>query len=586
MITAINIKNFKVLQDTGWIPVNGNVVFIGPNNSGKTTALQALSLWNFGLQKWIEKKKTSKAVIRTGAVLNRKDLFAIPVTNSKHIWTNLFPLSSERTESGKITKTKFNNIEISVKGITKNKEWICGLEFRYDSEEVIYVKPLHDLENNLATGDIELLTDLNVAFLPPMSGLKTEEVKILFQTVEYNLGEGRTAEVLGNLCYQIINPETDILKAGRDPEKDWQLLTEKISKLFLAEIMKPEIDSRGFVMLRYRDRKGNELPISSAGRGMQQIILLVAYLLIKPNCIILLDEPDAHLEILKQEQVYELLSELALLRNSQLLIASHSEVVLRKAVNTNDNVLAFYPHSKPKFINDRGSELLKSLRTIGFEEYYLAHQTGWILYLEGGLDLPILKKLAEKLKHPVFPYLDDCFYKTINTNDPPQARQHFSGLKDAKPDITGIAIYDHIQNPLNVLGGLHETMWIKNEIENYFYSQKILLSWAIGKVSQDLFGPTEATEREKAMRQALEDVLPGAARRDENDGYWSEVKASAEIEKVIKAFHKYMGFPGDSSKARFVELIDYHSVDDIDKEITEKLDFIYHLIPNKTNGQA
>jgi len=61
MITAINIKNFKALQDTGWIPVNGNVVFIGPNNSGKTTALQALAFWNYGLQKWIEKRKTSKA---------------------------------------------------------------------------------------------------------------------------------------------------------------------------------------------------------------------------------------------------------------------------------------------------------------------------------------------------------------------------------------------------------------------------------------------------------------------------------------------------------------------------------------------
>jgi len=41
MITAIKIKNFKVLQDTDWIPVNGNVVFIGPNNSGKTTAVSS-----------------------------------------------------------------------------------------------------------------------------------------------------------------------------------------------------------------------------------------------------------------------------------------------------------------------------------------------------------------------------------------------------------------------------------------------------------------------------------------------------------------------------------------------------------------
>ena len=151
---------------------------------------------------------------------------------------------------------------------------------------------------------------------------------------------------------------------------------------------------------------------------MQQIILLLAYLLIKPNCIILLDEPDAHLEILKQEQVYELLTDIAALKGSQLLIASHSEIVLRKAVSNEDNVIAFYPSSKPKFINDNGNELLKSLRIIGFDEYFLAHQSGWILYLEGATDLSMLKKFAEKIEHPVLSYLENCFHKTINCNLP------------------------------------------------------------------------------------------------------------------------------------------------------------------------
>lgn len=70
------------------------VVFIGPNNSGKTTALQALTLWWFGVQKWIEKRgggkpakkakgNGSNGVRRTGVPINRKDLFAIPVSQNK-----------------------------------------------------------------------------------------------------------------------------------------------------------------------------------------------------------------------------------------------------------------------------------------------------------------------------------------------------------------------------------------------------------------------------------------------------------------------------------------------------------------------
>lgn len=583
MITAIKIKNFKVLEETDWMPLGGNVVFIGPNNSGKTTALQAFALWNYGIKKWSEKRKTSKAEKRPGAVMNRKDLFAIPVSNSRHIWTNLFTHVSDRDELGKLKKTRYNNIEVIVKGIDESKEWICGLEFRFDSEETIYVKPMQGIENNIATNEIDLLKNINVAFLPPMSGLKLEEEKLLFSTVEYRMGEGRTAEVLGNLCYQVIHPEIELLTKDRNPEEDWKKITEKLKKLFLVKLLKPELDNKGILKLKYIDAKGNELEISSSGRGMQQIILLLAYILIKPKCIILLDEPDAHLEILKQEQVYELLSEIAQEKGSQLLIASHSEVVLRKAVSTKDNVIAFYPHSKPKFYNNP-REILKALQTIGFEEYYLAQQKGWILYLEGGTDLPIIKKFAEKLSHPILSYLEDCFHKTINTNEPGQARNHFTGLKDAKPDLIGIAIYDNIPNPLNVLDRLKETKWMKNEIENYLFNQQLMLDWAKGKVSQDLFGPSEAKQREDAMSKALDDVLPGAAKRDEDDSYWSEVKASTEIEKILRAFYKYMGYPGDSSKGKYIDFIDYLPIEKIENEVSEKLDFVLEHIKPIANG--
>ena len=68
--------------------------------------------------------------------------------------------------------------------------------------------------------------------------------------------------------------------------------------------------------------------------------------------------------------------------------------------------------------------------------------------------------------------LENCFHKTINTNDPTQARSHFTGLKDAKPDLIGIALYDNIQFSIGDLKGLNETKWKKNEIENYFLADR------------------------------------------------------------------------------------------------------------------
>lgn len=578
MITGIKIKNFKVLVDTDWIPLEGNAVFIGPNNSGKTTALQALALWNYGIQKWFEKRQNSKATIRTGAVMNRRDLFSIPVSNSKFIWTDLFPLTSERDDIGKIKGTKNIHIEIVVKGINKGREWICGLEFRYDNEEAIYVKPLQGLDNNMANEDIEFIQQINVAFLPPMSGLKLEEEKLLFSTVEYRMGEGRTAEVLGNLCYQVLNPENETLRKNRNPEEDWELMNEKLKNLFLITLLKPELDNKGLLKLKYRDAKGIEFEINSSGRGMQQIILLLAYILIKPKCIILLDEPDAHLEMLKQEQVYELLSDIARMKGSQLLIASHSEVVLNKAFSIEDNVIAFFPHSKPNIFKEK-KEIKKALETIGLEEYYLAQKNGWILYLEGGTDLPILKKFAKILNHNVLNMLENSFHKCLNCNDPKTARRHFTGLKAAKPTLTGIVIYDNIENALNQVDSLYETRWERNEIENYFFNQKIMIDWAKGKISDDLFGYNQAEERESAMQKALDDILPGAAKRDKDDSWWYQCKASLEIEKVLKAYYKYLNSPCDSSKAKYIDIMDYLTADMLTNEITEKLDFISQHIP-------
>ena len=59
VVTSLRVKNFKRLEDVE-IELGKTVVFVGPNNSGKTTALQALALWEIGLRKWVEKRSGSQ----------------------------------------------------------------------------------------------------------------------------------------------------------------------------------------------------------------------------------------------------------------------------------------------------------------------------------------------------------------------------------------------------------------------------------------------------------------------------------------------------------------------------------------------
>ena len=79
---------------------------------------------------------------------------------------------------------------------------------------------------------------------------------------------------------------------------------------------------------------------------MQQVLLLLAYLYDNAaNTVFLLDEPDAHLEILRQRQIYHRINEVAEKRNAQIISASHSEVLLGEAAQ-HESAVAFVgrPH--------------------------------------------------------------------------------------------------------------------------------------------------------------------------------------------------------------------------------------------------
>ena len=171
----------------------------------------------------------------------------------------------------------------------------------------------------------------------------------------------------------------------------------KLRSLFGVTLNPPEfIKERGQITMSYHDG-GTELDLVSSGRGLQQTLLLLAHLYTHPRTVLLLDEPDAHLEILRQRQIYQILTETAESQGCQVIAASHSEVLLNEAADR-DIVVAFV--GKPHRIDDRRSQVLKSLRSIGFDQYYQAEQTGWVLYLEGSTDLAILQAFAELLDHP------------------------------------------------------------------------------------------------------------------------------------------------------------------------------------------
>lgn len=396
-----------------------------------------------------------------------------------------------------------------------------------------------------------------------MSGLAAVEPKADPGRLNVLIGEGRTAEVLRNLCFQTYtNPQKS---------EDWVKLWTHIRRLFGVEILPPQyIAERGEITMQYKEPHGILLDLSAGGRGFQQTLLLLAHLYANPNCVLLLDEPDAHLEILRQRQIFQLISDLAQEKQSQIIAASHSEVVLNEAAGRG-KVIAFV--GKPHRMNDKGSQIIKALADIGWDQYFQAEQTGWALYLEGSTDLAILQEFAKIKNHPAQQWLEAPFVSYVG--QPTKARDHFYGLQEAKEDLRGIAIFDRLDRELHQDTRLVELMWNKREIENYFCTEDVLLAYARHDLPDDLFGRKERERREDAMRNAIKEVADALGTLGKPSPWSSDVKATDDfLDPLFKAFFAKLGLPIIFRKSDYFRLASFVEPSRIDLEVIQKLDAI------------
>ena len=309
LLHYLEIENFKRFGDKQRIELDHPAVLIGPNNCGKTSAIQALALWSQAVRTWYDVRKDSSAKERTATSLNRLNIVAVPVTRTRLFWHN--------TRVQKVPLTITVGVEF------KGKVEPLTMRFTHRGDELVYCSP-----DEAVMGHTELIafaTSLKVELLYPMSGLDTEEPILQPGRVDVLLGQGRTADVLRNLCLAVAKTAAD----------DWARVVQLMQRLFNIQLGAPEETTRGSITLSYRQPGVREpLDISSAGRGMLQMLLVFAYLYAHKRSVLLVDEPDAHLEILRQKQVYVLLRDIASENGSQVVMVTHSEVILDEALVT------------------------------------------------------------------------------------------------------------------------------------------------------------------------------------------------------------------------------------------------------------
>ena len=244
-----------------------------------------------------------------------------------------------------------------------------------------------------------------------------------------------------------------------------------------------------------------------------------------------------------------------------------------------DVVVAFV--GKPHRIDDRGSQLLKALKEIGFEDYYQAEIAKWVLYLEGATDLAIMAAFAETLDHPARHDLARPFVKYV-LNRPAKARDHFFGLCEAKSDLAGYALFDRVDVPLREHPDLIERMWQRREIENYLCQPETLLAYAESSARENTLGPlfeqSDVDQRTTAMQQSIEDLVPRVALRERTDRWWVDTKASDDfLDRLFDAYYERLGLPNLMRKSDYHRLARHVPRELIDAEVVAVLDGIRQL---------
>jgi hypothetical protein len=458
MIRRVTLNSFKRFSDQVF-DLSDSVILAGPNNAGKSTLLQAIVTWKLVLDRWMGQRKGGSAAKRRGVAITRADFTAVPLREMNLLW-------EDRRVSGSGEKSGMPRlIEIQLDGESNGESWSCGLELQYANPELVYIRPrgAKDLpKEEVKAFPAVPAAVLEIVYVPPLSGIERDEPRRDRGMQDLLIGQGRPGEILRNLLLEIVQKSRD----------DWASLATHMRELFQIEILAPSYTpAQPFIVCEYKElRHERPLDLSNAGSGTLQVLLLFAFMYARPATIILLDEPDAHQHVVLQKQVYDLIRKVARDRNSQVVIATHSEVVLD---STEPNQVLCFMGEAPRPLLDKveRDRLREALKRITTTELLLGRQAGSVLYVEGDTDEKILGEWARILHHPARSFLDHPFVRWLGARSQREAREHFFALRAAFPMMRGLCLLDgdNREEPDEELtrAGLIVLRWRRYEIENY-----------------------------------------------------------------------------------------------------------------------
>lgn len=548
MIREVTIRRFKQFDDVTF-ELTGHVVLAGQNNSGKTTVLQALSAWSQALELWRLLNDTQKHNgYYAKKPVARQAFSAVPLRSFDLLWR-------DREYAG--------SVEIEVQ---TQAGWRLAMELSADSTEQIYVRPTRQTPREAL-----LQPAPTMVYVSSMDGLEIEEPAINNpEWIRTLLGRQRPGSILRNLLYEV----------SQTPH--WDDLRGTVRKLFGVELNVPQTQGGQIISEFGRPGKGHPLDIMSGGSGLHQVLLLLACLYTRAGSVLLIDEPDAHLHVFLQDTIFSELRSVAARTNSQVILATHSEVIFRSVPPESLVVMM----ERPRRLSDiaQREQLARAMGVLEQVDILNALSGPWVMYVEGYTDLNLLRVWADELGHPASrffelePFWKPQVWEARDGGGGIKAAEHFAALKLVREDLTGVWLVDADGKARGIAasgkaetGRLNRLVWSRYESESYLVHPAALARFLEHKSGE----PAAETVRRFFVEHFGEELA---------DAFYAEpfappalvenfLRTTKARTSILGALFEEAGLFG-LDYTRFDEVAMGMTPDEIRPEVREKLDFI------------
>lgn len=461
MITKLLIKNFKTIEDE-LFSFNDFELLVGANNSGKSTILQAMAIWQY----CIEQFRVSNRNGKTGIQVVLPNFTALPLPEFLLLWKDRTERKYPIEDGVRQKRAEYILIDITLFWKDEGEEeQNFGVQLRYQTPQSIYAIPKDGWPR---FNELDAQKKLpHIVYVPPFSGIEPHEQWFDDGNIRQQVGKSQPGSVIRNLLFRVVDCQDE---NGNDipPENNprWLEIQRMIQKWFGVKLLIPQYKKRISTEIKVLyESNGKTFDIISAGSGFHQILILLAfYYGYDDVTTILFDEPDAHLHANLQQNI---LNYFLSKKEKQFIIASHSTEFIRGTdMHSIISVLA----GTPRRVNSTES-VIQALSCVDNEDVVRTQDSPYVLYLEGDDDNRILAAWAETLKESdtfahYYPYI---LHGTSKEDMKNRSQVHFEALKQINPNLKRVLLLDYDGDETFHPGPGNPCLkeWKRKNIDNY-----------------------------------------------------------------------------------------------------------------------